>query len=247
MNGDTAQPAVSVIDNFDAFLFDLDGVITPTVLLHRRAWQEMFDRFFASIGADPYSDDDYFTSLDGKPRYEGVKALLTARGITLDLGTPDDTGHGTPTVKGLGNLKNETFTRLLERDGIDPYPGSLRLIEQLTDQGAPLAIVSSSRNAEAVLRAARVRDFFEVVVDGITAAREHLAGKPAPDMFLHAAARLGVTPERCAVLEDAISGVHAASAGNFGLVVGVDRGTGSQALIDAGAHVIVEDLEELLR
>lgn len=232
-----------MIDDYDAFLFDLDGVITPTVDLHMRAWQETFDEVFARHGAEPYRESDYYRSLDGRPRFDGVATLLAARGISLPVGDAGD--DGLDTVTGIGNRKNRVFTEVLERDGIEPYPGSLRLLDQLA--GCPLAIVSSSRNADAVLRAAGLRDRFAVVVDGSVAEREGLPGKPAPDTFVRAAELLGHRPERAVAFEDAVSGVAAAHAGGFGLVVGVDRGTGADALRGAGAGVIVNDLEELVR
>lgn len=236
-----------------AFLFDLDGVITPTVLLHRRAWAETFDAVFARHGAAPYAEDDYFVSLDGRPRFEGVATLLAARGIVLPEGdgaaADGGAGDGTAwydTIRGIGDRKNRVFTEVLARDGIAPYPGSLRLLDLLAERGSPLAIVSSSRNAEAVLGAAGLRNRFAAVVDGAVAGREGLAGKPAPDTFLRAAELLGVLPEDAAVFEDAASGVAAAASGGFGWIVGVDRGTGSGALLEAGAHTIVHDLEELM-
>ncbi|WP_336658553.1 HAD family hydrolase [Leucobacter sp. USHLN153] len=233
-----------MIDRYDAYLFDLDGVITPTVELHRRAWQETFDAFFAARGETPYEDREYFASLDGRPRFAGVSALLAMRGIEFPLGEESDDGF--TSVRGIGNRKNGAFVEVLERDGIAAYPGSLRLLDQLAREGAPLAVVSSSRNAEPVLRAAGLRDRFLAVVDGIVAAREGLAGKPAPDTFLRGAELLGVRPERTAVFEDAESGVAAGRAGGFGLVVGVDRGAGREALMAAGADIVVADLEELL-
>lgn len=234
-----------MIDRYDAYLFDLDGVITPTVELHRRAWQETFDRLFALRGEAPYRESDYFESLDGRPRFAGVAALLSARGISLPEGGDADEGYDT--VRGIGNLKNRVFTEVLERDGIAPYPGSLRLLDRLAELGKPLAVVSSSRNAEPVLRAAGLLDRFAVVIDGIVAAAEGLPGKPAPDTFLRGAEALGVPPRRAAVFEDAASGVEAARAGGFGCVIGVDRGTGRDALIAAGADTVVDDLEELTR
>lgn len=232
-----------VIERYDAYLFDLDGVVTPTVDLHRRAWQETFDEFFVSIGAEPYRDEEYFDALDGKPRFDGVRALLHARGIALPEGDGSD---NLDTVRGIGNRKNHVFAELLTRDGIDPYPGSLALIMKLIDQQKPLAIVSSSRNAEPVLRAAKLWEQFPTIVDGMVAAREQLPGKPAPDTFIRAAELLGVPVERAVVFEDAVSGVEAGRAGGFGLVVGVNRGAGAEALTTAGADIVVNDLEELL-
>lgn len=234
-----------MIEYYDAYLFDLDGVITPTVLLHRRAWQETFDELFAALGAAPYRESDYFDSLDGRPRFEGVAELLRSRGLALPEGEESD--EGLSSVRGVGNRKNRAFGEVLERDGIEAYPGSLRLLDHLAALGKPLAVVSSSRNAESVLRAAGIRDRFVTVVDGEVAARDGLPGKPAPDTFVHAAESLGVAPGRAVVFEDAASGVAAARAGGFGLVVGVDRGAGGEALAEAGAHIVVHDLEEVMR
>ncbi|MBL5973082.1 MAG: HAD family hydrolase [Candidatus Leucobacter sulfamidivorax] len=240
-----------MIESFDAYLFDLDGVITPTVLLHRRAWRETFDRVFAAVGAEPYRESDYFDSLDGRPRFEGVAALLRARGIELPEGVEDAEGAEATdaddlgTIRGIGTAKNRIFAEMLERDGIDPYPGTVALIDRLAAAGKPLAVVSSSRNAEQVLRAARLRGRFAAVVDGVVADVEGLPGKPAPDTFLRAVELLGAAPERAVVFEDAASGVEAGRRGGFGLVVGVDRGAGRAALETAGAHLIVEDLGEL--
>mgnify|MGYP001942110846 CR=1 FL=1 len=228
----------------EAALFDLDGVITPTAEIHMRAWSEMFNAF---LDADQprYTDDDYFRFVDGKPRYDGVRDFLASRGITLPDGDPTDEPDAR-TVCGLGNRKNQQFNLIIERDGIAPYPGSKRLIEALAEQGVKLAVVSSSKNAPAVLRAAKMDHFFKVIVDGNVAAREHIAGKPAPDMFRRAAELLQADERRCVVLEDAISGVQAGAAGDFALVVGVDRGVGPDELSKAGADIVVEDLEELL-
>lgn len=229
---------------FDAYLFDLDGVITPTVDVHRRAWHETFDEVFSALGVAPYADSDYFDSLDGRPRFEGVAVLLAARGVVLPEGAPD--ADDLTSVRGIGNRKNRVFTEVLERDGIHAYPGTLHLLERLVELGASVAVVSSSRNAEPVLRAAGLRERFPVVVDGVVAEREGLPGKPEPDTYLRAALLLGVDPSRCVVLEDAASGVAAGKNGGFGCVVGVDRGAGETALREAGAHLVVRDLEELV-
>lgn len=228
---------------FDAFLFDLDGVLTPTALVHMRAWQRTFDEFFAEHDiAPPYTDADYFAYVDGKKRYDGVQSLLESRGVTLPWGSPADAPDA-HTICGVGNRKNEAFARVLREEAVVPYPGSLRLLDEL--QGKPLAVVSSSKNAEEVLRSAGLRERFAVVVDGVVAETEGLPSKPAPDVFLRGAELLGADPARCVAFEDAVSGVASAAAGGFGLVVGVDRGTGAEALLQAGAHMIVDDLAEL--
>ena len=231
---------------YDAVLFDLDGVITPTADLHMRAWAEMFTAFLDSHGvSEPYTDDDYFAYVDGKPRYDGVRSFLHSRGIDIPEGEPSDPPDA-ETVCGLGNRKNDVFNAVLARDGIAPYPGSVRLLDALAERGTAVAVVSSSKNARTVLAAAHLTDRFEVVVDGVVAAELGLPGKPRPDTFLHAAERLGASASRAVVVEDAVSGVAAGRAGDFGLVVGVDRGAGERTLLDAGADVVVADLGDLL-
>jgi beta-phosphoglucomutase family hydrolase len=233
----------------DAVLFDLDGVLTPTAEVHMRAWSEMFNAFLSSwedpaADTSTYTDDDYFAHVDGKPRYDGVRDLLTARGIDLPEGDPSD-APTLDTVCGLGNRKNDAFNAVLERDGVSPFPGSVALLDHLRDLGMPLAVVSSSANAPAVLEAAGLAGRFVTVVDGRVATELGLPGKPAPDTFVHAATACGATPARSVVVEDAVSGVRAGAAGEFGLVIGVDRGAGAQTLTDAGAHLVVADLGEL--
>ena len=227
-------------------LLDLDGVITPTADLHMHAWREMFTALFAVHDvADPYTDDDYFRFLDGRKRYDGVASVLASRGLQLPFGDPSDPPEA-ETVCGVGNRKNDVFFALLERDGMAAYPGSLALLDRLDAARVPMAVVSSSKNARAVLDAAGLTPRFPVIVDGVVAEQDALRSKPAPDMFLDAAARLSVDPARSVVVEDALSGVEAGAAGRFGLVVGVDRGAGVEALRGAGADVVVTDLAELL-
>ncbi|MFC7490622.1 MULTISPECIES: HAD family hydrolase [unclassified Knoellia] len=233
-------------DDYSAALFDLDGVVTPTAEVHMRAWSAMFNEFLTARGvAEPYTDDDYFAHVDGKPRYEGVAAFLASRGIDLPQGDPSD-DPSAQTVCGLGNRKNDAFNEVLEADGVQAYPGSVRLLEALAARSMPMAIVSSSNNAPAVLETAGVAHFFSFVMHGGVASERGIAGKPAPDTFVVAAQELGVTPAQAVVLEDALSGVQAGAAGHFGLVIGVDRGAGTAALTDAGATLVVKDLEELL-
>ncbi|MDN5819959.1 MAG: HAD-IA family hydrolase [Brachybacterium sp.] len=233
---------------FTAHLFDLDGVITPTAEVHMHAWARMFEGFLTSRGvAEPYTDADYFAHVDGRPRYDGVRALLASRGITPPEGEDTDSGDQPPgqeTVHGLGNRKNDLVLTLLRAEGVAPYPGTVAYLDALP-AGARLAIVSSSRNAEEVLRAAGLQNRFEHIVDGNVAAREGLPGKPAPDTFVHAARLLGVEPAQAVVYEDAVSGVQAGAAGSFGAVIGVDRGAGATELTTAGATLVVTDLEEI--
>jgi beta-phosphoglucomutase family hydrolase len=236
---------------YGAVLFDLDGVVTPTAEVHMRAWSRMFNDFLEHEAGDlagdrsPYTDVDYFAHVDGKPRYDGVRDFLASRGIELPEGTSED-APSELTVRGLGNRKNDAFNEVLERDGVQAYQGSMRLLDHLRGLGIPLAVVSSSANAPAVLDAAGLSDRFATVVDGRVATREHLPGKPAPDTFAFAARTLGVPVEEAVVVEDAVSGVKAGAAGGFGLVIGVDRGAGESTLTDAGADLVVADLGDLV-
>jgi beta-phosphoglucomutase family hydrolase len=239
--------ALPDLSTFDAVLFDLDGVLTPTAEVHEYAWKTMFDQLFADWDITPaYTERDYFEYLDGKKRYDGVASLLRSRDIEIEWGAPSDPTSA-DTVCGIGNRKNEVFARVLRSEGIAAFPGSLRLLDVLAAAGTPIAVVSSSKNAEEVLAAAGIRDRFPVVMDGVIAERDHLASKPAPDVFVEAARMLGVDPARCAAVEDAVSGVASAAAGGFALVVGVDRGAGAEALTAAGAHIVVSDLDEFVR
>ena len=229
----------------NAWLFDLDGVLTPTALVHMHAWARLFTPYLEAHGAAPYTEADYFAHIDGKPRYEGVRSLLASRGIELPWGDPADSPD-TETVCGLGNRKNAVFTQVLETEGVAPYPGSVRLVDALLAQGREVAVVSSSRNAVPVLAAAGLTDRFPLVVDGLVAAAHGLAGKPDPATYLYAAEQLGVPRERAVVVEDAESGVASGRAGAFGLVIGVDRGAGADVLREQGADLVVDDLAELV-
>lgn len=238
-------------DAWNAVLFDLDGVVTPTAEVHMHAWDLMFNAFLTRRSAQdgvahpPYTERDYFAYVDGKPRYDGVRSFVASRGIALPEGSPDDPPTA-ETVCGLGNRKNVAFNQVLGTEGVTPYPGSVLLIAELRRRGMPLAVVSSSRNAPAVLAAAGLADAFSFVMHGGLAAELGLPGKPAPDTFSHAAQVLGATDATSVVLEDAINGVAAGHAGGFGLVIGVDRGAGEDALRAAGAHLVVPDLADLL-
>ncbi|QGG96974.1 beta-phosphoglucomutase family hydrolase [Actinomarinicola tropica] len=236
----------------DACLFDLDGVITRTGKVHAAAWKEMFDAYLreraAARGEEPvpfHLPSDYTRYVDGKLRQDGVRGFLASRGIELPEGDPDD-GPELETVHGLGNRKNVLVVDLIEHGGVEVYDTSVRLVELVRDAGLRRAVVSASKNCAAVLASAGIDHLFEVRVDGVVAAEEGLPGKPAPDTFLAAAERLGVPPERCAVFEDAISGVQAGRAGGFGWVVGVDREGHRAELSAAGADLVVDDLVELV-
>ena len=246
------MPSAITRDQYDAVLLDLDGVITDTASIHAACWKQMFDAYLQQRAAErgeplrPFEiATDYRRYVDGKPRLNGVRDFLTARGIHLPEGSPDDPPQA-ETVGGLGNRKNALVNTVIAERGVEPYAGSVTLIHQLRQQGFKLAVVTSSQNCEAVLEAAKLEACFEVRVDGNTIHAHHLAGKPAPDTFLTAAQRLGVAPARAVVIEDAISGVQAGRSGNFGLVIGVARQGNAEELRHHGAHLVVHDLGELV-
>jgi beta-phosphoglucomutase family hydrolase len=240
------------LEQYDAVLFDLDGVITDTANMHAACWKQMFDAYLekrAVERGEPFRPfdiaTDYRLYVDGKPRFDGVRDFLTSRGIQLPEGSADDPAQA-ETVGGLGNRKNDLLNQAIEEVGVEPYEGSVKLIHQLHNQGFKIAVVTSSQNCQAVLKAANLDAFFEVQVDGNTIDAQQLAGKPAPDTFLTAAQRLSVEPKRAVVVEDAISGVQAGRNGNFGLVIGVARKGNVEELRHHGAHLVVHDLSELV-
>lgn len=236
---------------FDAWLFDLDGVVTDTASVHAAAWKRAFDSFLrtrAAAAGEPFEPfeiaTDYVGHVDGKPRYEGVAAFLAARGIALPQGTPDSPAEEA-SVCGLGNRKNALFNQVLQEQGVTVFDGSLRLIRELKERGKRVAVVTSSKNCDAVLNAAGLSGLFEVQVDGKVAAADHLHGKPDPETYTTAAALLGTPPARAVVVEDAIAGVQAGRDGGFGLVVGVARHDDPAVLKAHGADLVVTDLAEL--
>jgi beta-phosphoglucomutase family hydrolase len=239
-------------ERYDAILLDLDGVITDTASVHAACWKQMFDEYLlnrATLRGEPFRPfeiaTEYRLYVDGKPRFDGVRDFLTSRGIELPEGSMDDPPEA-ETVGGLGNRKNDLVNNIIEEKGVEPYEGSVTFIRQLRHQGFKIAVVTSSQNCTAVLKAAKLDHFFDLQVDGNVIHAEHLAGKPAPDTYLRAAKLLGVEPSRAVVIEDALSGVEAGSAGNFGLVIGVARKGNAEELRRHGAHLVVNDLGELV-
>jgi beta-phosphoglucomutase family hydrolase len=239
-------------DSARACLFDLDGVLTKTAIVHAAAWKQMFDEYLrdrAERSGDNFvpfdSDADYGEYVDGKPRADGVRSFLASRGIELPDGDPDDSSSA-ETISGLGNRKNQLVVHLIHERGVEAYEGSVRYLEAARDAGLRRAVVSSSTNCHDVLVAAGIEQFFEARIDGVVAERDGLKGKPAPDTFLAGARALSVAPDEAVVFEDALAGVEAGRAGHFGCVVGVDRVGHADALRRHGATIVVEDLAELL-
>ncbi|MER5910833.1 beta-phosphoglucomutase family hydrolase [Streptomyces sp. NPDC001982] len=230
-----------------ACLFDLDGVVTKTAVVHAAAWKDTFDAFLRERDGEhyrPFDARDYDEYVDGRPRADGVRTFLASRGIELPEGHPDDPPDA-PTVHGLGNRKNVLLLERIRTQGVEPYEGTLRYIEAARAHGLRTAIVSSSANTRDVLRAIDAEHLFDVRIDGVSAAERGLPGKPHPDTFLAAAHDLGVRPAQAAVFEDALAGMDAGRSGAFGYVVGVDRVGQGAALYAHGADVVVGDLAEL--
>jgi HAD superfamily hydrolase (TIGR01509 family) len=240
-----------MLDPFSALLFDLDGVLTRTAVVHSRAWATLFDAFLRDWSAQhgepfvAFRTDDYQRFVDGRRRYDGVDTFLRARGIVLPWGAPTDPPDAL-TVCGLGNRKSRLFVEALERDGVDVFPDGVALLQAARAGGRRTAVVSASEHCRPILEGVGLQHDFDVMVTGVEAAALGLAGKPAPDTFIEAARALELAPGRCVVIEDAASGVRAGRAGGFGMVVGVDRGHARELLEEAGAHVVVGDLGSLL-
>ncbi|MFW6056544.1 MAG: HAD family hydrolase [Chloroflexota bacterium] len=236
---------------YRAAILDMDGVITRSARTHLGAWKQLFDDYLRErcerTGEEfhPFTEEDYYRYVDGKPRYEGAESFLQSRGINLPFGGIEDPPEQ-ETVSGLGNRKNRYFLSHLKEHGVDAYESTKGFILRFKRTGGLVAAISSSRNARAVLDAAGVTDLFDAIVDGVDSARLSLKGKPYPDIFLEATRQLGVRPAESVVVEDAIAGVEAGKAGGFGLVIGVDRQGNNVGLKEGGADIVVRDLSDLM-
>ncbi|MDF1575982.1 MAG: beta-phosphoglucomutase family hydrolase [Bacteroidales bacterium] len=236
---------------FDAVIFDLDGVITKTALVHAASWKRMFDEYmrsreerFGEAFREFTHAGDYLPYVDGKPRYKGVQSFLESRGIDIPIGDPSDEPD-METVCGLGNKKNIMFNKVLEDEGVEVYESSVEMLEGLKAAGVRIGVASSSKNCKAVLETAGLLHYFETRVDGVVSAEIGLQGKPEPDIFTTACDNLGVEYHRSVVVEDAVSGVMAGHKGNFGLTLGLAREDNIRELLAGGADIVVEDLDEI--
>lgn len=241
-------PALGLPAGTRACLFDLDGVLTRTAVVHAAAWKQMFDEFLRVAAPDQpeFDSRDYDRHVDGKPRLDGTRDFLVARGLDVPLGDETD-APGARTLWGLSNRKNDLVQELIEARGVEVYPSSVDYLHRVRAAGLHTAVVTSSANAVQVLRAAGLDGLFEARIDGVVAKDKHLPGKPAPDTFVAGADALGVRPAEAAVFEDALAGVEAGRAGGFGTVIGVDRVGQAEELRAHGADIVVGDLSELIR
>ena len=233
--------------NYQAVIFDLDGVITDTAKVHALSWKSMLDDYLKKRSIKynqdfyPFSiENDYPTYVDGKPRYDGICSFLQSRGITLTFGNSND-GPEQDTVCGLSNRKNHIFTDMLSKQGVEVFETTISLIKELKEFRILCGVVSSSKNCQRVLRTAGIEDLFLKRVDGVVSAELNLKGKPSPDIFLKCAELMKVEVNKSVVVEDAISGVKAGHDGRFGLVIGIDRMDISERLKENGADVVIPD------
>lgn len=246
------------LNAYGAWLFDMDGVLTKTAVVHAAAWEQTFNEFLVEEGArtgtayTPFDPEgDYERYVDGEPRDDGVRNFLAARKIVLPEGKDSDPPEAR-TVKGVGNRKNALVLSVLKTNGVEVYDGAVVLVRQLRALNVKVAVVSASENTQDALEAGGIESLFDARVDGHVVKDKHLAGKPAPDSYLEGARTLGVTPDKCVVVEDALAGVAAGRAGHFGLVVGVDNHDHdavheyADALRAHGANIVVRDLAEFL-
>lgn len=235
---------------FDAVIFDMDGVITKTAITHAAAWKKMFDEFLQKRAQDldkefvEFTQADYLAYVDGKPRYKGVASFLKSRNITLAYGGAND-APGVESICGLGNRKNEAFNEVIARDGVEVYPSTAQMLDDLQAAGIKLGVASSSKNCAPVLQAVDLLKVFGARVDGVISAELGLSGKPEPDIFTTACDMLGVSYSKSIVVEDAVSGVQAGAKGNFGLTLGIAREDNAKELAENGADHVVSDLDEI--
>jgi beta-phosphoglucomutase family hydrolase len=233
-------------DGVTVCLFDLDGVLTDTASVHRVAWGAAFNPLLEKHGQPFFTDADYVGYVDGKPRADGVRDFLHSRGIDLPEGSPDDSPEQ-DTVNGVGNRKNVLLLKKIHDDGVRVFEDARRYLGRARDAGLRRIVVSSSANTRDVLHVTGLEQFVEARVDGVTIREQKLKGKPAPDSFLAGAKLAGVEPQQAAVFEDALAGVEAGRAGNFGCVIGINRVDAEHArgLAEHGASVVVDSLDEL--
>ena len=241
------EPSEKEQVSYKAIVFDLDGVITKTALVHAAAWKEMFDEYLmkrAARDGEPFKEfthkNDYLPYVDGKPRYKGVQSFLESRNVYISFGDKDDSAD-TETVCGLGNRKNIKFREVLQTKGVEEYPSTITLIKKLLANGVKVGVASSSKNCQFVLQSAGIENLFATRVDGVVSAELGLKGKPEADIFVVAAKNLGCTTDQSIVVEDAVSGVQAGSNGSFGLVIGIARENNEEELQQNGADVVIND------
>jgi len=176
------------------FIFDLDGVLTDTAEYHFRGWKRLADE-----EGLPFTRTDN-EALRGVPRRESLLLILKSQPV------PEEK------LQEMMDRKNRYYLEFIhEIKPSDLLPGALSFLQELRLAGLKTAIGSASKNAAEVIERLGIRSLFDAISDGHSVERQ----KPAPDLFLHAAAQLGLDPGECVVVEDAAAGVAAAKAGGF--------------------------------
>ncbi|MFN6944316.1 MAG: HAD family hydrolase [Cytophagaceae bacterium] len=232
-------------DQIQAYIFDMDGVITDTATLHKEAWEAMFNLFLQDYpDSEKFNEKDYYLYLNGIPRHEGIKNFLRSRNITIPEGEKDDSAE-TRSIHGLGRLKNDLFKSILQHKPVKVFDDALEFLETLKEKGTPTALISASKNAERLIKNAGITGLFDVIADGNLLEEKHLNGKPEPDIFHYAAKELSIAPENVAIVEDARAGIKAGKKGGFGLIIALERENAQESLSNTGADVVIENLREL--
>lgn len=235
---------------FDAVIFDMDGVISKTTTVHSAAWKKVLNGFLQNCSTvhddkfKAFTHNDYLSFFNGKPRSKGLTSFLNSINIELEIGYSSDTPE-VETILGLANGKNEAFNALLQRDGIEAYESTERMLKDLKNAGVKLGVASSSKSCVSVLEAVNLLQIFDVRIDGIISEELGLSGKPNPDIFTTTCKKLGTSYNKAIVIEDAVPGVQAAAKGNFGLVLGLARENNEKELAENGADVVLNDLAEV--
>jgi beta-phosphoglucomutase-like phosphatase (HAD superfamily) len=234
-----------------ACLFDLDGVLTDSGVLHAHAWADAFDGFLLRLAEQtgwtfvPFDrDGDYRSYLDGRPRIDGVHAFLASRGIHLPEGRPDDRA-GSDTAYGLAKRKSEALTHGLNLRGVNTIEGARRYLEASGFAGLKRGVVSASTRTLPMLELAGLATLVEERVDADVMRVEKLRSRPAPDLLLAACSRLGVSPGETVTFTHSPAGIAAGHAAGL-TVIGVGGGEHAELLRGFGAELVVASLSSLL-
>jgi len=234
-----------------ACLFDLDGVLTDSAVLHALAWGEVFDELLLRLTEKtgwqfiPFDRDaDYRAYVDGRPRLEGIHTFFASRGIRLPEGRLDDTAQS-DTACGLAKRKGEALERGLRRRGVTAVAGARRYLEAAARAGLPRVVISASTSTLPMLELAGLASLIDERVDAEVIATEGLRSRPAPDLLLTACRRLGVRPETAVTFTHSAAGVAAGHAAGLA-VIGVGGGAQAELLRGFGAERVVRSLSVLL-
>lgn len=223
-------------------IFDMDGVITNTAIVHSLAWKQTFEHYFHSQHDRTihFTHDDYLAYVDGRVRIQGVAHYMRHMGLTIPEGESNDDGWHT--MHGLGNQKNKIFLQLIGTQPIQVFDETLALISLLKSQGYTQGIGSSSKNARTIIKRIKAEHYFDFILDGTVAEQNKVKSKPNGEFYQFACQLAKAPPSECVVIEDAISGVTSAKMAGIGLIIAVARETDNAQLYQAGADIVVNNL-----